>query len=72
MFLFIFCSMDQAGGQGLKVESKREDLNPWAVQSLEDFLHYCCPECDEKKQSRESFINHAMLHHPQVKQGQKY
>ncbi len=42
-------------------ESER---NPWSVQSLEDFLHYCCPECDAKSQSKELFVNHAIQEHP--------
>ncbi len=49
----------------LDVKMKME--NPWAVGSLDDFLHYCCPECDTKCQSKESFINHALVNHPQAK-----
>ena len=41
--------------------------NPWAVESLEDFLHYCCPECDVKSQSRDFFLDHALLNHPLVR-----
>ena len=37
---------------------------PWNVESLEDFLYYCCPECDEKSQSREDFLCHALADHP--------
>ena len=37
---------------------------PWNVESLEDFLYYCCPECDEKSQSREDFLCHALAYHP--------
>ncbi len=42
--------------------------NPWAVESVEDFLHYCCPECDVKSQSRDMFLDHALLNHPMVRQ----
>ena len=37
----------------------------WDVKSLEDFLYYCCPECNERKQSRESFLFHALNQHPE-------
>ncbi len=50
-------------------EEHDEDMtetNPWAVESLDDFLHYCCPECDVKSQYREFFVSHALLNHPQV------
>ena len=38
--------------------------NPWDVGNLEDFLYYCCPECDvkvvhERDQSRDLFLQHA-------------
>ena len=38
--------------------------SPWIVESLEDFLHYCCPECNDRNQSRDSFIQHALSNHP--------
>ena len=50
----------------LDVKFKMEG-NPWAVGSLDDFLHYCCPECDNKSQTKELFINHALINHPQAK-----
>ena len=37
----------------------------WDVKSLEDFLYYCCPECNERKQSREGFLTHALNQHPE-------
>ena len=39
--------------------------SPWDVNTLEEFLNYCCPECDEKNPSRNSFILHAHNHHPE-------
>ena len=39
---------------------------PWNVDSLEDYLKYCCPECDLKSQSRDLFMNHVLLNHEQV------
>ena len=37
-------------------------VNPWYVINLEDFLFYCCPECDSKSKDSQDFINHALLH----------
>ena len=36
----------------------------WNVESLEDFLYYWCPECGERNQSREDFLQHALNQHP--------
>ena len=41
--------------------------SPWIVESLEDFLYYCCPECNERNQSREDFLQHALNEHPEAK-----
>ena len=49
----------------MKIE---EDTNPWNVSNLDDFLHYCCPECDIKHDSRTMFINHAIDEHPKSRQ----
>ena len=38
--------------------------NPWIVEQLEEFLYFCCPECDEKCQAKVSFLQHAILTHP--------
>ena len=49
-----------------------EKYNPWVVNSLEEFLYYCCPECDLTRetiyQSKEVFFQHAMQHHPMAKE----
>ena len=37
---------------------------PWNVESLEDFLYYCCPECNDRHQSRDDFLQHALKEHP--------
>ena len=39
-------------------------LSPWNVKSLEDFMYYFCPECEEKNQSRDDFLQHALKQHP--------
>ena len=36
----------------------------WEVESLEDFLYYCCPECDQKYQTCDDFQKHALSDHP--------
>ena len=41
--------------------------NPWAVNQLEDFLYFCCPECDVKRRDSVSFIKHAITEHPYSK-----
>ena len=38
-------------------------MNPWKVMSLDEFLFYCCPECDDKTQDYTEFFNHAVLKH---------
>ena len=38
-------------------------IDPWDVESPEDFLYYCCPECDAKFQGQKDFKNHALEHH---------
>ena len=41
--------------------------SPWLVNSLAEFLFYCCPECDAKESIEEQFIKHAILKHPEAK-----
>ena len=43
------------------------EKNPWAVANLEDFLYFCCPECNDKSQSEETFLDHAFQNHPKSK-----
>ena len=45
--------------------------NPWAVENLDTYLYYCCPECDEKFKLLTTFINHAFLTHPDAKENLK-
>ena len=40
--------------------------NPWIVENLEEFLYYCCPECDVKSKDTQSFIEHALINHAQA------
>ena len=39
-------------------------VNPWSSGNLDEFLYYCCPECDVKDKSTESFLQHALDCHP--------
>ena len=41
--------------------------NPWEVGNIQDFLHYCCPECDYKSKNVPSFQGHAVANHPMAK-----
>jgi hypothetical protein len=40
--------------------------NPWTVNSLDEFLYYCCPECNFKSQLLDDFNGHAIVVHPMV------
>ena len=37
--------------------------NPWAVDNIDSFLKYCCPECNYQCQSRHRFVAHATKNH---------
>ena len=45
-----------------------EQRNPWEVENVEDFLYFCCPECDVKNHSRDHFLKHAFDQHPKSKE----
>ena len=47
---------------------KNDPDNPWSVKSIEEFHFYCCPECTERVQTRESFVRHALEQHPKSKE----
>ena len=44
--------------------------NPFEVESIKDFLFFCCPTCDKKicGQKRDAFLQHAFSQHPESKQ----
>ena len=44
-----------------------EYFNPWLVSSLDEYLFYCCPECDLKTRGYEVFFNHAIECHSKAK-----
>ena len=51
--------IDEQEEEGLK-------LNPWAVEALEEFLYFCCPECNIKSTDKDAFVNHVWSNHPKV------
>ena len=46
----------------MKTES--DNNNQWCVSSVDEFLQYCCPDCDLKEKSKEDFVKHALSEHP--------
>ena len=48
----------------MEVENKLELFNPWKVENIDQFLYYCCPECDTKQKTKSDFIIHAIDAHP--------
>ena len=40
-----------------------DPINPWIVQSLQDFRFYCCPVCEIKEFSEEKFVKHVFKIH---------
>ena len=50
----------------------KNEENPWMVEELEEFLYYCCPECDEKCRAKGPFLQHALCNHPNVRDAVVY
>ena len=48
----------------MEIDTKPDVTSPWNVESLENFLYYCCPECDMKQDTKANFIIHAVDAHP--------
>ena len=42
-----------------------DSTNPWAVDDIDEFLHYCCPQCNVKNKSKSDFLLHAQDQHPE-------
>ena len=42
--------------------------NPWSVKDIEEFLYFCCPECNLKDRSKDLFLKHALEEHPNSKE----
>ena len=45
--------------------------NPWSVDNLDEYLFYCCPQCDHKSKCKPSFVQHALFKHPEAKENIK-
>ena len=41
--------------------------NPWLVPNIDEFLFYCCPECDMKCRYGDEFLEHATTFHELAK-----
>ena len=44
------------------------NVNPWNVTDLDDFLFYCCPECDTKHVTKDVFQHHALKEHQNARE----
>ena len=59
--------MEKEDNKEFKEEIKTSE-NPWDVPNLEEFLYYCCPECDSfKSKDSADFVKHALMFHEQAK-----
>ena len=45
------------------VKKEEYESNPWSVDSVSDFLKYCCPECNFSEKDLKLFSNHAQENH---------
>ena len=52
----------------VKPDASEIFTNPWLVQSFDEFLYYCCPECNYKCQQQQDFNSHALMIHPLARQ----
>ena len=49
------------------MEVKTEDFNPWMYKNAQEYLYFCCAECDFKDKSEANFVTHAVTHHMKAK-----
>ena len=49
------------------MEVKTEDFNPWTYKNTQEYLYFCCAECDFKDRNEANFIKHAVTHHSKAK-----
>ena len=45
-----------------------DQKNNWSVTNVDDFLYYCCPECNTLHKNKDSFLKHAFIQHPKSQQ----
>ena len=70
MYFFPFTvtfSLDKQNSTRISSVDKMGDHNPWAVENIEAFSFYCCPECDFKSKDRDHFERHALESHNKAK-----
>lgn len=48
----------------VKKEEYNTSVNPWLVENFDEFLFYCCPECNYKSRLHSEFNSHALMAHP--------
>ena len=41
--------------------------NPWSQKTVDNFLFFCCPECDVKEKTSDEFLKHALVFHKDAK-----
>lgn len=39
------------------------DCSPWAVETLDKFMYFQCPECEDKCRAKQDLVNHAFHKH---------
>ena len=39
------------------------EVSPWCVTNLDEFIYFCCPECDIRNKSKDTFLKHAFSKH---------
>ena len=70
MYFFPFTvtfSLDKQNSTRTSSLDKMGDHNPWAVENIETFSFYCCPECDFKSKDGDHFERHALESHNKAK-----
>ena len=48
-------------------QESQQFVNPWEVPSLDEFLFYCCPECDLRTKEYDELFSHAVQCHRHAK-----
>jgi len=63
--MFSFCS--QFYFRTMDSIDIKYEYNPWEATSLYDFSYFCCPECDNKSQTKQDFVDHTANCHAWVR-----
>ena len=60
--------MSSVGPSSTSTSSRKKgstkSINPWSVDSIQDFYIIKCPECEFNTKEENSFQNHAVENHP--------